>query len=139
MRIALVDMREVYQQYKKSADMTQEVRQAMQAGNARIEQMVGQGRELEKPLRDGTIDKETPEFDEREKKVLQLSNNVTTFKAVKQRELKPSSEAKAMLEQSIKTSPKRCGNSPSRTATRSFWGSTVKRRPQKATRPCNRR
>jgi len=96
LRIACVDIREVLQQYKKTEDMNQEVRKAMLAGNTRIEQMVGQGRELEKPLRDGTIEKETPEFDERERKVLQIATNVSTFKAVKERELKQQ-EIKALL------------------------------------------
>lgn len=87
-RIAFVDLGEVFRQYKKTEDMSQDVKTAMKEGNARIEQMVGQGREMEKPLRDGTLDKETPAFAEREKKVVQLATNVSAFKAVKEKELK---------------------------------------------------
>jgi Skp family chaperone for outer membrane proteins len=96
-RIAFVDLGEVYRQYKKTEDMSQEVKKAMSAGNARIEQMVEQGRDMEKPLRDGTLEKESPEFAEREKKVHQLAGNISTFKAVKERELKQQ-EIKALLE-----------------------------------------
>src|SRR5262249_61493394 len=96
-RIAFVDLGEVYRQYKKTEDMSQEVKKAMSAGNARIEQMVEQGRDLEKPLRDGTLDKESSEFVEREKKVHQLAGNISTFKAVKERDARQQ-EIKAMLE-----------------------------------------
>src|SRR5260221_3985663 len=58
--------------------------------------MLGKGRELEKPMLDGTMDKESPEFLDREKKVIQLSANVSRCKAVAEKEIKQQG-AKASL------------------------------------------
>jgi Skp family chaperone for outer membrane proteins len=96
LRIACLDMAEVLRQYKKSDDLLQDVKAQFDAGNSRIQQLVGQGRELEKTLQDGTLDKDSPEYAEREKKVIQLSVNVKNFKSVKEKELK-AGQAKALL------------------------------------------
>jgi Skp family chaperone for outer membrane proteins len=96
LKIAYIDMGLVLQQYKKTEDINQEVKMAAEAGNATIKQMVDKGRELEKPMLDPATDKESPEFLEREKKVIQLSANVSRFKAVTEKEVKLQG-AKAML------------------------------------------
>jgi Skp family chaperone for outer membrane proteins len=96
LRIACLDMAEVLRQYKKSDDILQDVKAQFDAGNAKIQQLVGQGRDLEKSLQDGTLDKESSEYTEREKKVIQLSVNVKNFKSVKEKELK-AGQAKALL------------------------------------------
>jgi len=96
LRIAVLDMAEVLRQYKKSDDLLQDVKAQFDAGNARIQQLVGRGQELEKSLQDGTLDKDSAEYAEREKKVIQLSVNVKNFKSVKEKELK-AGQAKALL------------------------------------------
>ncbi len=96
-RIAYIDLGEVFKQYKKNTALAQEYRQVVSADSTQLEKMLGQGRELEKSLRDGTLDRESPEFFELEKKVRRAEANVNTFKAVKQRELKQQ-EIKVLLE-----------------------------------------
>jgi Skp family chaperone for outer membrane proteins len=95
-RIAFVDLGLILRQYKKTDDLLQGVKGQVEASNARIKQLVGEGQEMEKPLRDGTLEKESPEFIELEKKIVKLSTNVSAFKSVKEREFKRS-EAKALL------------------------------------------
>jgi len=95
-RIAFVDIAEVLRQYKKSDDLVKEAKAQVDAENARMQQLVGQGQEMEKSLLDGTFDKESSEYAEREKKVIQLSAKVKTLKSVKEKELK-AGQAKALL------------------------------------------
>lgn len=96
LKIAFIDMNLVLQQYKKSDDVILQVKAATEEGNAAIKQMVGKGRELEKPMLDGTMEKDSPEYLEREKKVIQLSANVSRYKAAAEKELKQQG-AKATL------------------------------------------
>jgi Skp family chaperone for outer membrane proteins len=95
-KIAVLDLAEVLRQYKKSDDLLEDVKSQFATEKAKIDQWVGQGQELEKSLLDGSLDKDSDEFAERQKKVIQLSAKVKTFKSVKEKELKLG-QARALL------------------------------------------
>ena len=95
-RIACLDLAEVLRQYKKSDELVKEAKALVDAENAKMQQLLGQGQEMEKSLIDGTLDRESAEFAECEKKVIQLSARVKTLKSAKERELK-TAQAKALL------------------------------------------
>jgi Skp family chaperone for outer membrane proteins len=95
-RIACLDLAEVLRQYKKSDDLVKDAKAQVDAENARMQQLLGEGQEMEKSLIDGTLDKESAEYAEREKKVIQLSARVKTLKSAKEKELK-TAQAKALL------------------------------------------
>jgi Skp family chaperone for outer membrane proteins len=95
-RIAFVDLGQILRTYKKSADVRQEVKASEDAANARIGQMMNEGRELEKSLVDGSLVRDTPEFAERETKVKQLAGRANTAKTYAEAELKQQ-RARAMI------------------------------------------
>jgi len=88
MKIAVIDLGLILRQYKKSEDLMEDVKATAEAGNAKITQLVGQGKELAKPLEEGSLDQESPEFLERERKVLRLQTYLKTLKATTEREMK---------------------------------------------------
>ena len=81
-------MRHVLESYRKAADIVHELNAFAEAGQSQIQQMAGEGRELEKPLRDGTFERDTPEFAECEKKCLQLESSINRKKSTTEREVK---------------------------------------------------
>jgi Skp family chaperone for outer membrane proteins len=87
----------ILREYKKSEDLMEDVKATAEAGNAKITQLVGQGKELAKPLEEGSLDQESPEFLERERKVLRLQTYLKSFKATTEREMKKQG-ARASLE-----------------------------------------
>jgi Skp family chaperone for outer membrane proteins len=87
-RIAFVDLGEILRTYKKSADVRDEVKASEEASTAKLGQMMNEGRELEKPLVDGTLVRDTPEFAEREAKVKQLAKRAQTEKTIADAQLK---------------------------------------------------
>lgn len=97
MKVAVIDLGLILRQYKKSEDLMEEVKATAEAGNAKITQLVGQGKELAKPLEEGALDQESPEFLERERKVLRLQTYLKSLKATTEREMKKQG-AKASLD-----------------------------------------
>jgi Skp family chaperone for outer membrane proteins len=87
-RIAFIDMGQILRSYKKAADVLQDVKAFEEANSAKIGQMINQGRELEKELVDGSLERDTPEFAERETKVKQLASRTHTAKTIADAELK---------------------------------------------------
>lgn len=87
-RVALLDLGLVFQRYKKLEDLQQTVKTAAEAAAAREQQMHGQGQDLEKSLRDGTLEQGSADYLEREKKVVQLMYSVKTFHKMTERNLK---------------------------------------------------
>lgn len=95
-RIALLDLGLVFRQYKKLEDVQQVVKTTAEAAAAREQQMYGQGQELEKSLRDGTLEQGSADYLECEKKAIQLMSNVKTLHKMTERDLKQQG-AKALL------------------------------------------
>jgi Skp family chaperone for outer membrane proteins len=95
-RIAFVGMRQILENYKKSADVLQEVREFEEANKAKISQMLTEGRELEKPMIDGSLSRDTPEYADRETKVKQLASRAHTAKTIADAELKQH-QSRAMM------------------------------------------
>jgi Skp family chaperone for outer membrane proteins len=87
-RIAFVDLNEILRTYKKSADVRDEVKAFGEASAAKLGQMINEGRELEKPLVDGTLERDTPEYTEREAKVKQMAKRAQTEKTIADAQLK---------------------------------------------------
>ena len=86
-RIAFVDMGQILRSYKKSADVRDEIKAFEDAANAKLGQMLNDGRELEKPMVDGSLVRDTPEYAERETKVKQAASRAQTAKLIAEREL----------------------------------------------------
>jgi Skp family chaperone for outer membrane proteins len=95
-RIAFIDLGEILRTYKKSADVREEVKAFGEASSAKLGQMINEGRELEKPLVDGTLERDTPEFAEREAKVKQMAKRAQTEKSIADAQLKQQ-QARVMI------------------------------------------
>jgi Skp family chaperone for outer membrane proteins len=87
-RIAFVDMRQILENYKKGADVLQTVKASEEDARAKLGQMLTEGQQLEKPLLDGTLVRDTPQYDERQEKVKQLAKRAQTAKIIAEQELK---------------------------------------------------
>lgn len=95
-RIAVVDMGLVIRQYAKTADAMQDVKAAAEAVTARDKEKLTKYQELGKGLKEAELDPESPEFRSKEKKIVQLSAEITTSRAVADKDLKQR-EAKALI------------------------------------------
>ena len=87
-RIAFVDLRQILRNYKKGADILQQVTTFGEESQAKINQMVTDGQQLEKPLLDGSLKHNTPEYEERQEKVKLHAKRAQTAKLIAERELK---------------------------------------------------
>ncbi|MBI3866188.1 MAG: OmpH family outer membrane protein [Planctomycetia bacterium] len=87
LKIAVIDMSRLLEQYKKADDLRDEVKAASEASNAKLKEIFSEGQELTKAQQDGKIDPESREFRDREKKIFQLESYVKSFKASQKREL----------------------------------------------------
>jgi Skp family chaperone for outer membrane proteins len=96
-RIAFVDMGDVLRKYKKAEDLTEVVKSAAEAAQAKDRENVVRTQELGRELQVAEIDQDSPEFREKEKKIVQLSTNVKAFRAVTQKDLKKR-QARALLD-----------------------------------------
>jgi Skp family chaperone for outer membrane proteins len=88
LKIAVLDFGMILKNYQKVADKRQEMKAAAETGNAKIRQMQGEGQALVKPLQEGSLDQESDEFREREKKLFQLENSIKATKATAERDMK---------------------------------------------------
>jgi Skp family chaperone for outer membrane proteins len=97
MRVAVIDLGVILRQYKKSEDLREDVKATADAGSAKIRQLAGQGQELAKPLQEKSLEEDSPEYLERERKLLKLETYLKSLKATTERELKKQG-AQASLE-----------------------------------------
>ncbi|MGE5191849.1 MAG: OmpH family outer membrane protein [Deltaproteobacteria bacterium] len=95
-RIALIDLGEVLRKYRKYEDVSQEAKAAREAAGVRYRQKVEHVQELGKELQEAKLERESPQYAEKEKKFYQLSAGIDTFRAVTEKELKQS-EARILL------------------------------------------
>ena len=86
-KIAVIDVRMVLREYKKSVDKLQEIKVLADAGNARIRQMQEEGQAVVKSLQDKTLDPESDEVRLRQKKAFQLESSIKTTKASAERDM----------------------------------------------------
>jgi Skp family chaperone for outer membrane proteins len=86
-KIAVIDVRMILREYKKSADKLQEIKDLADAGNAKIRQMQAEGQALARPLQDETLDPDSDEVRVRQKKVFQLESSIKATKALAERDM----------------------------------------------------
>jgi Skp family chaperone for outer membrane proteins len=97
MKVAVIDLGLILREYKKSEDLMEDVKATAEAGNAKIKELTGKGNELAKPIQEKTLDIDSPEYLEREQKLLRLETYLKTFKATTEREMRKQG-ARASLE-----------------------------------------
>lgn len=95
-RIAVVDIDLVLRQYARTAEITEQVKSAVENASAKDKEKYAKIQELGKGLKDAELDPESPEYRKEEKKITQLSAEFTTSRAITEKELKQR-EAKAVL------------------------------------------
>jgi Skp family chaperone for outer membrane proteins len=88
MKVAVIDLGTILRQYKKSEDLMEDVKAMAEAGNAKIKQLTGQGQELAKPLQEKSLEEDSPEYLERERKLLKLETYLKSLKSTTEREMK---------------------------------------------------
>jgi Skp family chaperone for outer membrane proteins len=87
LKIAVVDMGQVLQQYKQASYVRDEVKAAGEAKNAKLQEMVGKGQELIKSLKEAALDPDSTEFRERETKIFQIESYAKAYKSSAEKEL----------------------------------------------------
>ena len=87
LRVAFIDLGEVIRNYRKFEDMSQDAQAAREAAGTAYKEKVEHIQQLGKALQDADLDRESPEFAAREKKLLQLSASTDSFRDVSEKEL----------------------------------------------------
>lgn len=75
-RIALIDMDYVFVNYKKSDELTAEMRESYKAVEAQGKAMVNEAKSLQEQLKSGTFDEESSEFEKRENRLFHLNSKL---------------------------------------------------------------
>jgi outer membrane protein len=86
-RIAVIDLGHVYRNYRKFEDLRKDVKEALEAAEARAKGYVDQAQAIQKELKAGQFDETSPEYLEREKKVIQLSSRFEAYKTLARKDL----------------------------------------------------
>jgi Skp family chaperone for outer membrane proteins len=87
LKIAVVDMVQLLQQYKKADALLDEAKTATEARNAKLQNLVGQGQELIKELKDSSFDPSSKEYRQQETKIFQIESLAKAFKSSAEKEL----------------------------------------------------
>jgi Skp family chaperone for outer membrane proteins len=87
LRIAFIDLGEVIRKYKKFEDLSQQAQAARVEAGATYKEKVEHVQQLGQALQDAELDRESPEFAAKEKKLLQLSVSTDSYRQVTEKEL----------------------------------------------------
>lgn len=81
MKIALIDMDHVLVNYKKSDELTAEMREAYKAVEAQGKALIGEANSLKTELKSGTFDEESSEFEKRENRLFHINSQLKVLEA----------------------------------------------------------
>src|SRR5262249_41669638 len=86
--IALVDLSQVYQNYAKLEDLRSGWKIEAEQAQAKAKGFIDKAKAIQDELKSGEFETDSPEYLEREKKMIQLSTRFETYKALATKDLK---------------------------------------------------
>lgn len=87
-RIASIDLELILKSYRKWETVQQQLEAEFEAGRARVHELSAQGQEKEKAFRDSKLDRDSPEYAECEKELVQLDTSISRLKTANARDVK---------------------------------------------------
>jgi Skp family chaperone for outer membrane proteins len=87
LKIAVVDMNQILEQYKKAEAHLAEVKDAVEARNAKLQELSVKGKDLMKELQESSFDPSSKDYKDRETKLFQIDSYAKSYRSSAEKEI----------------------------------------------------